>query len=269
MPLDQEEQVEIVELIKDENYMPKLSHLISKVNDKIQIMLMSNNDELKKLTYYLFSSVEDVDFYMLDDFKNDDLSMLKDMDIVIFNTDDMALKDMLLQTIKIEELPIKFFEISTASYLRQKDLLLAHTSGVDKLFKRDFLMEDFVISIEMFLRNNFYSKRVFDLYDQDDVLYHKKEDLEKKVDLLLERKVFFSLLSYEYEAELDLCDYNIRKIVREYDNIFINEDEKTISFLILNTVPEFSKELIQRRIENFSINLTEKRVVCAFDLVFE
>ncbi len=269
MPLEQEEKIETVELIKDENYMPKLSHLIRKVNDKVQIMLMSDNDELKKLTYYLFSSVEDVDFYMIDAFKHDDLTMLEEMDIVIFNKDDVALKDMLLQTIKIEELPIKFFEISTAEYLRQKDLLVAHTSGVDKLFKRDFLMEDFVISTEMFLRNNFYSKRLFDLYDQDDILYHKKEELQKKVDLLLERKVFFSLLTYEYEAELDLDEYNIRKIVREYDNIFINKDEKTISFLILNTVPEFSKELIQRRIDNFSINLIEKRVVCAFDLVFE
>ena len=130
-------------------------------------------------------------------------------------------------------------------------------------------MEDFVISIEMFLRNNFYSKRLFNLYDQDDVLYYTQEQLQKKIDLLLEGKVFFSLLTYEYESELELSEYNIRKIVREYDNIFINEEEKTISFLILNTVPEFSKELIQRRIANFSITLTEKRAVCAFDLVFE
>jgi len=238
-------------------------------DSKIQVMLMSDNDEQKKLHYYIFSSSQDVDYYTIDILPVDETSIIAEMDIIIYNKKDDELKKRILRTIKKDKLAVKFFEITNNEYLRQKDLLMANLDGVDKLFKKDFLMEDFVMSIEMYLKNNFYSKRLLALEDDNEIVMSKKDLFEKKVTHLLEKKIFFSIFTYNYEADADIGSYNIQKIVREYDNIFINKRKHEINFLILNTVPDFGKELIQKRIQNFSISLELKSAQSAFDLVFD
>ena len=225
--------------------------------------------EQKKLHYYIFSSSPDVDYYTIDILPEDEISILAEMDIVIYNKKDDALKKRLLESIKKEKLAVKFFEISNSDYLRQKDLLMANLDGVDKLFKKDFLMEDFVMSIEMYLKNNFYSKRLLSLDDNNKILVSKKEIFEKKIATLLEKKIFFSLHTYRYEADADIGTYNIKKIVREYDNIFVDKRKKEINFLLLNTIPSFGKALIEKRIQNFSIHLELKSAQSSFDLVFD
>ncbi len=236
---------------------------------KIQVMLMSENDEQKKLHYYIFSSSADVDYYTIDILPEDEMSIIAEMDIVIYNKEDDILKKRILQTIKKENLAVKFFEITSQDYLRQKDLLMANLDGIDKLFKKDFLMEDFVMSVEMYLKNSFYSKRLLTLDDENEIIVSHKNIFEEKINTLLEKKIFFSLFTYGYDADADIASYNIQKIVREYDNIFVNKRKKEINFLILNTVPDFGKELIQKRIQNFSISLELKSAKSAFDLVFE
>ncbi len=238
-------------------------------NAKIQVMLMSENDEQKKLHYYIFSSSADVDYYTIDLLPEDEMSIIAEMDIVIYNKEDDALKKRILQTIKKEKLPVKFFEITSQEYLRQKDLLMANLDGVDKLFKKDFLMEDFVMSIEMYLKNSFYSRRLLALDDENEIIVNNKNIFEEKINTLMEKKIFFSLFTYGYDADADIESYNIQKIVREYDNIFVNKRKKEINFLILNTVPDFGRELIQKRIQNFSISLELKSAKSAFDLVFD
>lgn len=236
---------------------------------KIQVMLMSDNDEQKKLHYYIFSSSSDVDYYTIDILPEDEMAIIEEMDIVIFNKKDDELKKRILHSIKKDKLAVKFFEITNNEYLRQKDLLMANLDGVDKLFKKDFLMEDFVMSIEMYLKNNFYSKRLLVLDDDNEIVMSKKNLFDEKITQLLEKKIFFSLFTYRYDADADIDSYNIQKIVREYDNIFINKRKNEINFLILNTVPDFGKELIQKRIQNFSISLEIKSAQSAFDLVFD
>ncbi len=235
----------------------------------IQVMLMSDNDELKKLHYYIFSSSEDVDYYTIDILPEEEMSILEEMDIIIYNKKDPLLKKQILSTIKHNRLPVKFFEITNNAYLRQKDLLIANLDGVDKLFKKDFLMEDFVMSIEMYLKSNFYSKRLLTLDENNEIIIYKKELFEKKIESLLDKKVFFSLFTYAYDADAEIESYNIQKIVREYDNIFVNKRKKELQFLILNTVPDFGKELIQKRIQNFSISLELLESKSAFDLIFD
>ena len=257
------------ELFDDKKMRKTLNTFTNENDNKIQVMLMSDNDEQKKLHYYVFSSACDVDYYTIDILPDNEMDILAEMDIIIFNKKDESLRSRMLKKIKKEKLSVKFFEITDNEYLRQKDLLMANIDGVDKLFKKDYLMEDFVISIEMYLNSNFYSKRLFNLSDDNEIVITKKALFDEKINALLEKKIFFSLFTYKYEADADIKSYNIQKVVREYDNIFVNNRKKEISFLILNTVPDFGRMLIQKRIQNFSITLEEKKVDSAFDLIFD
>lgn len=249
---------------------------LSLINDRynviknIQIALISSNEEIKKLNYYLFSDVKDVDYYTLDDSITEDrLNEFDDMDIIIYNKEDEKLKDMLLHNIKAKKLKTKFFVISDKSYLRQKDILQEHINGVDKLLKMDFFLEDYILSMEKFLHSNFYSKRLLSHEDSKDVLITKKKGFEKKINKLLNEKIFFSLFNYKYDAEMNINNYNIRKIVRECDLIYIDEKNQELNFLLLNVIPELGSELIKKRINNFSITLNENYKQSAFDIIYE
>lgn len=239
------------------------------VAKNIQVALMSDSEDIKKLNYYLFSDVPDIEFFNIDSLKEDELSEIDDMDIIVFNKNDDVLKDMLLHNIKAKNLKTKFFIISNKSYLRQKDVLKEHINGVDKLLKLDFFLEDYILSMEKFLHTNFYSKRLLAHEDAKDVVIKNKKEFEANVDKLIKDKIFFSLFKYKYSSEMDISSYNIRKIVRECDLILVDEKSSEITFLLLNIIPEFGSELIKKRINNFSITLEESSKISAFEIIYE
>jgi L-rhamnose mutarotase len=48
-----------------------------------------------------------------------------------------------------------------------------------------------------------------------------------------------------------------------------NEKKEEVTFLLLNVIPEFGSELIKKRINNFSITLTEISKRSSFDIIYE
>ncbi len=235
----------------------------------VKIALITDNNDLRKMNYYLFRDVGDVDHYTMDDLEAEDVNMLDDMDIVIYHKKDEELKNEILHNIKAKNLRTKFFLITDKEYLRQKDILTEHINGVDKLMKMDFFLEDYILSMEKYLRNNFYSKRVLVLDDMPDVILHDKKLFHKRIEDILSRKIFFSLFRFGFDSEIDIEVYNLKKIVRDHDNIFIDKKAKEITFLLLNVIPDFGTKIIKKRINNFSITLHPIDAVSAFDIVFD
>jgi len=234
----------------------------------IKIALITDNNDLRKLNYYLLRDVSDIDYYTIDNLNDDELDMIDEMDIVVYNMDETVLKDKILHHIKAKQLKTKFFMISNKPYLRQKDILQEHINGVDKLMKMDFFLEDYILSMEKYLRSNFYSKRLLALEDTPEVVLHDSKKFYDRVNDLIDKKIFFSLFRYSFQSEIDIEDYNIKKIVREHDNILIDRANNELVFLLLNVVPDFGAEIIKKRIDNFSIFLTPLEQRNAFDLVF-
>ncbi len=246
--------------------------LLSKESHKlkpIQMMLVSDNEDVKKLNYYLFRDVDDIEFYTLEQIEEGDMQMLEEMDILIYNREDDSLKNEILDYIKTRHLHLKFFYISSKSYIRQKDLLQEHMRGVDKVLKLDFLLEDYILSMEKNLHTNFYSQRILDLENEEKLLYDDEEAFERRIQDLMRRQIFFSLLRYRYDAEIDIKEYNLKKIVREFDTIFIDRERGIISFCLLNVLPRFASSIVGKRINNFSISLREIERKSAFDLLFD
>ncbi len=247
-----------------------LNQSIKRDQDKsIQLMLISDKEEMKKLHYYIFASASDVDYYTVENLSSEDISIIYDMDIIIYNKRDDELKEIILQVIEAQKLDLKFFEISNREYLRQKDLLIAHNSGIDKLFEKEFMIEEFVMNIEMFLKTNFYTKRLLSLKESEDVMIDSRGLFESRVQELLEKKIFFSLIKYEFDSDGDISSYNLKKIVREHDTIYYDNEKKRLHFLILNTVPSFGKKIINKRMRDFSIYIENIDALSSFELVYE
>ncbi len=255
--------------VLDKEIITDFSQYENKKDKKLQVMLMSDSEEIKKLNYYIFSSTNDVDFYNLDDLPEDAQEFFAQMDILIYNKHDDNLKKEILNIIKENSLDLKFFYITNKPYLRQKDSIIEHINGVDKLFKRDFFLEDYILSIEKYTKSNFYSKRLLTLKNFDKIVTYDEKEYKDRIKELLLAKIFFSTFDYKYESDISIDSYNIKKIVRDYDMIFIDKEKKQISFLFLSLIPEFGKEIIAKRIKNFSITLHPIKSSCSFDIVFK
>ncbi len=244
--------------------------LVSSVEvPKIEIVLISDNQELKKLFYFVLSTSSDVNYYTFNEINDDELALLCEMDIVIFNKNDEKLKETVKSLIQNNHLPITFFEITNQKHIRQRDILKAHNSGVDRLFKQNFQFEEFMIAIEMHLRTNFYTKRLLEIPSQKSILIKDRKKFEDRVTYLLENRVFFSLIKYNYKSDIEIDKYNLSKILREDDTILLDIESQKIEFLLLNITPNFAKELIHKRMRNFSISLEEIEAYSAFEIVYE
>ncbi len=246
-----------------------LEKIKQKKNRNIQLMLLSDSEELKKLHYYIFSSADDVDYYTPENISVEELSMIYDMDIIINQKKDPQIREPILSLIQTHKLDLKFFEISDQKYLRQKDHLIAHNSGVHKLFEKEFMIEEYMMSIEMFLKTNFYTKRLLSLKENKERIIDSSALFKSRIKELLEKKIYFSLIKYNYESDLPIESYNIQKIIREYDTIYYDSKKGIVHFLILNTTPSFGRKLIEERMRHFSIYLEPITALSAFELVFE
>ncbi len=235
----------------------------------VKVALVTDNSDLQKLNYYLFKDVDDVDFYAIDENRGLDLSLIGEMDIVIYSREDAAFKEEILHHIRVNNLKTKFMVISDKPYLRQKDILQEHINGVDKLLRMDFFLEEYIVTVEKYLRNNFYSRRVLDLPDHSEIIVYEKGLFKKRINDLMKRKIYFSLFEYRFESEMSIDAYNLRKIVREHDTIYIDRDQKRIIFLLMNVTPTFGESIIRKRVNNFSITLSPEAKCNVFDLLYE
>lgn len=250
-----------------EDLLVELALYDSSQMDDLNIVLLSDNDDFKKLNYFIFSNVDGINYSTMDTPYDKDLSILSEMDMIIFYKNDQDLEEMILKNIHKKRLNTKFFHVIDNKNYRKVDLLNEYLIGVNKIIKIDTELEEYIFEIQKELRRDFYSKRLQSLKEIG--LLSKKEDFEKRVNELIEKRVFFTKLRYHYDSDLDIFKYNIRKIVRKKDTIYIDKDKNEIFFLLLNIMPKKASQIIRDRIKNFSIRISEISQKSVFDLIFE
>jgi len=87
--------------------------------------------------------------------------------------------------------------------------------------------------------------------------------------MLIKHRIFFSKVIYTYESDIDIKEYNLKKVVRELDSIYIDEKSKEITFILLDVMPKKADYIIKKRMKNFSIYLHNVRQKSVFDLLFD
>ncbi len=256
--------------IVTENRMEDLLVELSLLNDleerELNIVLLSDNEELKKLNYFIFNEVKGINYYTMDDPYDKDLSVLSQMDIVIYNKNDKDLENHILENIANKNLHCKFLHIVDDKNFRKVDFLDEYLHGVSKVIKVDSELEEYIFDIQRELGSNFYSQRLQGIKAVG-ILYDKKR-FENRVDELIKKRVCFTKLRYTYESDMDIKKYNLKKILRNKDTIYIDIQKSEIFFLLIDVLPNKASEIIKSRIKNFSIRLSEISHKSVFDIVF-
>jgi hypothetical protein len=244
----------------------ELSLLDNSIDKELNVALLSDSDDMKKLNYFIFNDVDGINYHTIDEPYDSDLTILSQMDIVLYNKDDKKLEDMILENIINKHLNCKFIHIVDSSNYRKLDFLEEYLQGVSKVIKLDSDLEEYIFEIQKELMNGFYSKRIQKIKPIDTI--YEKSIFEKRVDELIENRVCFTSLRYTYESDMDISKYNLKKIVREKDTIYIDKKNSEIYFLLLDIMPKKANDIIKSRIKNFSIRVSEISHKSVFDIVF-
>ena len=245
----------------------ELSLYDDSLSKELNIVLITDSEDMKKLNYFIFNDVQGIHYYTMDSPYDSDFSILSQMDVIIFNKDDKKLEEMLLENIKSKHLNCKFFYLVDKKYFRKLDILDEYFKGVDRVLKVDIELEDYIFELQRELNSNFYSKRLKNI--ESATLLKDEETFLNRVNQLTNEKIFFSKVSYSYESDIDINEYNLKKIVREKDSIYIDVESTSITFILLDIMPDKADEILKRRVEKFSIYLNLKVKKSVFDLVFD
>ena len=244
----------------------ELSLLDNEIDKELNVVLLSDNDDMKKLNYFIFNDVEGINYYTMDNPFDSDLTILSQMNIILYNKDDKELEDELLENIINKHLNCKFIHIVDSSNYRKLDFLEEYLQGVSKVIKLDSDLEEYIFEIQKELMNGFYSKRLQKIKPIDTI--YEQNKFEKRVDELIKKRVCFTHLRYTYESDMDISKYNLKKIVREKDSIFIDREKSELHFLLLDVMPKKANDIIKSRIKNFNIRISEISYKSVFDIVF-
>ena len=234
---------------------------------ELNVVLLSDSDEFKKLNYFIFSGVEGINYITMDAPYDKDLSILSEMDMIIFHKRDKKLEELILENALKKNLSTKFIHVVDNKSYRKVDFLNEYLLGVSKIIKIDTELEEYVFEIQKELRKNFYSSRLEKLREKK--LLTKKEEFENRINELINTRVFFTKLRYKFDSDMDIYNYNIQKIIRKRDTIYIDKDSSELYFLLLDVMPKKASEIIKDRIKNFSIRVNEVSQKNVFDLIFD
>ena len=249
-----------------EDILVELSLLNDFEQRELNVALLSDSDDLKKLNYFIFNSVENINYHTIDTPYDNDLSILSQMDIVIFNKEDKNLENLILENIANKHLHCKFFCLVDEKSYRKVDFLNEYLHGVSKVIRVENELEEYIFEIQRELRCNFYSQRLRKI-EAVDTLF-QRDDFESRIKNLIDERVCFTKLRYTYDSDLDIAKYNLRKILRDKDTIYIDRQKSEIYFLLLDVMPSKADSIIKSRVKNFSIRLSEISHESVFDIVF-
>ena len=257
---------EIVTKERLEDILVELTLCDDGYNKELNVVLISDSEDFKKLNYFIFSNIEGINYITMDAPYDKDLSILSEMDMIIFQKNDTKLEKLLLSNIQTKALKTKFMHIVDNKNYRRVDFLNEYILGVSKIIKIDDELEEYIFEIQKELKRNFYSKRL-DAIEENTILKTSK-DFEKRVNTLINKRVFFTKLRFKYDSDMDIFSYNLKKIIRKRDTIYIDKDSHEIYFLLLDVMPEKASQIIRQRIGSFSIRVHEISQKNVFDLIF-
>ncbi len=252
-------------------FMPYNEKEIKILKNKIKIALVSHNEKLQHFFQYIFRNEYLIDFNIIEISLEKYPEILPNLDILILNSDSEKLKIEIPNFIKENNLKTKLFFISEKDYFRETDKQIFYSQGYSNVFSKNFSFEELIFNIEKESGKFFY----FDKFDKivknetlykgiKQTIYTNQKEFFKKIKIFIENGIYFTIFSYQILTEnFDKIDF--QKLIRDYDSIFIDREQKQTILLCVNSRPRI-KKIIQERFKQQKIEFKEIKVIEAQDI---
>ncbi len=246
---------------------------IKLLKERSKIALLTTNPKLQKFFNYIFEEENVIDFHILESFPKKYGEILKDLDLLLLNSEDNHIKIEVPEYIRRNSLKTKVFYLSNKEVYREIDKQISYKQGFDKVFPSKFSFEDMIFSIEKEIKRFFYfdkfekiihNKTLYE--DIEEIVYYDKKKFFKKLKIYTSNRIFFT--AFIYKIENDMIDkINYANLVRDYDSIYIDKENKQLIILAINS-RAIIKDKIEERLKREGISFKEIKRIEAQDLEF-
>ena len=222
-----------------------------KTKEKYSILVVTNDEYLKKFHKYIFEKEFNLEF--ASEINEIISKLLKNPDIVIFNPQKDEIDTQICETVKNENLDTKIIYISNKKYARTSDKMKIFSAGCYEIIPKNFLIEEYILMIEKVTNNFFYSKKIA-LFPYQKIS-KTKESFQKIVNSLYEERIYFTLIIGK------TTDYEIYNKIRPNDIIYIDENN-TIYLCLIDINKTLYYETIKAK-----LNIEEENIIEAIEWI--
>ncbi len=218
------------------------------------VILFSDKDEVINFHKYIFKKDTFINFQHVDKLDQESIKLVQKADILIYNLQDILLKDKLLNIIRDDNLRTIFLFISEEAVIRKRDKI---KNGISYIFEKHFNLLFYIHAIEKSLGRDFYTSIFKNIDLVPNKTYYSNQDKFKEIiGTFLEQQVYFSIVVIEYEGEKSIKPKLIENCVRELDIVYHNEIGKSLVFLLVDMLPSQALSLICKRLKNQYVRLS-------------
>ncbi len=224
---------------------------IKLLKEKVKILLISDNEHLQKFFSYVFKNEKLIDFNILETLPSKYSEIIPDIDLILLNTENEKLKIELPQFIKENKLSTKIFFLSNKNYIREIDKQLFYKQGYKQIFSKDFSFEEIIFAIEKEIGKFFYLEKFEKIIKNEPLfkgktktIYTDKKEFFKKIKLLINNNIYFTLFVYELFSDFETIDF--KELIRDDDSIYIDKENRQIILLCINSRARIEKIIEDR-----------------------
>ncbi|MBN2896404.1 MAG: hypothetical protein JXK05_11010 [Campylobacterales bacterium] len=170
--------------------------------------------------------------------------LISNPDLLVFATKESALdagRFELCRSVQEQKFKTQIIYVTGKSFIRHSDRRLANASRCHDLFERDFNFEALITSVERFLRDPFYSRRLDAIVPNVTVMDQERFAQYKQA--CLEARVFFVCINYQ-AAAID-ADRMASVLKRPGDVYCFVAHEERLTLMLLNMTVAHSNVIVE------------------------
>lgn len=224
--------------------------VLKQKKEDVNIVLFSDSKEMVSFHEYLFKKDSHIRFDHIAKLDSRAQKLLEEADCIVYNIENIGLKEQLLKVIGTQKLKTKFFYLSNDKVIRKRDKIDKLEKGVTHVYEKDFDMLEYIYDIEKSVGRAFYSN----ILQQVNIAPKNRyiTDVEKFKTILYNYSnfhIYFSVTAVEYSAETPMDQSLIESCIRDQDIVYHDSNNRHVMFMMLDTLPRLSKQIIESRLE--------------------
>ncbi len=201
------------------------------------ILLATDDESLIKLNNYIFSK-PNLTLEIASSMAEIVQKTLQEPDLIIYKSFSTKFDLEICRIIKKNNLKSKVMYLIEQDYVRFEDKIAASNAGCEEVLSRNFIFEEYILSIEKVLKNAFYTSLSYQL-PENKIMQNNKQFCEV-VDNLIEEKILFSIVKITTNIPKD----EIVSQVRKKDIVFYENGQ--VVFCLVNLSKNMVKTFLEK-----------------------
>ncbi|WP_187646923.1 response regulator transcription factor [Nitrosophilus labii] len=203
-----------------------------------KILLISQDTELINLHRFLFDR-ESYIFDTASSLSETIQKILEGPDLIIYNPPDESYDLEVCTIIKNNNLRSKLIYIVNKEYVRQSDKMNAINAGCYEIFSKNFIFEEYILTLERIIQNHFYTTLIQQLPNNMEIIKNLQHFCNI-IDGFWHNRIYASIIS----AKTNISKEILFSKIREKDIMFY--DEKRVIFCLISLRKEIAKTVIDK-----------------------